>query len=65
MGIPKAAVLLCMLLAVVVADSCGGNCANTACPNCICGIKPNKQSIEGWCAKYSWSQSCCRCIMAY
>jgi len=43
--------------------NCGGNCPGGMCQSCPCGTTRNLQNIATWCAKYSWSQACCRCIV--
>ena len=53
------------LLSLAMADSCGGNCPSGNCKNCFCGAGKNMVDISAWCAKYSWNQSCCKCIVSH
>lgn len=57
--------VLALLLAIVLADSCGGNCPSGKCPTCYCGTSKNMQDIATWCGKYSWNQACCKCIVSH
>lgn len=57
--------VLALLLALVFADSCGGNCPSGKCPTCYCGTSKNMQDIAAWCGKYSWNQACCKCIVSH
>ena len=59
----KAIIVLAMLVAVIYAENCGGNCPSGKCPSCPCGTSPLKVDIEATCRKYSWSQTCCKCII--
>jgi hypothetical protein len=52
-----------MLLTVVLTELCGGNCPSGNCPDCYCGTSKLKEDIAKWCAKYSWKQECCKCIV--
>lgn len=61
----KIAILLVVLVAVAFADSCGGNCPSGKCPTCYCGTNKSMQDIATWCAKYSWNQACCKCIVSH
>lgn len=61
----KLVVVLMMILALAVADSCGGNCPSGRCPTCYCGTAKNVLDIGAWCAKYSWNQACCKCIVSH
>lgn len=54
-----------LLIALALADSCGGNCPSGKCPTCYCGTTKNNQDIATWCAKYSWNQACCKCIVSH
>jgi hypothetical protein len=58
-------IVLVLLLALVFADSCGGNCPSGKCPNCYCGNSKSMQDIAAWCAKYSWNQACCKCVVSH
>ena len=58
-------VVLLLILALALADSCGGNCPSGKCPKCYCGTSKNMQDIGTWCSKSSWSQSCCKCIVSH
>lgn len=51
------------ILASCLANTCGGNCPSGNCPGCVCGTSTNYVSIESWCSKYGWSQSCCKCVV--
>lgn len=52
-----------LLVALALADTCGGNCPSGKCPYCHCGYYPNKIDINSFCARHSWNQACCRCII--
>lgn len=58
-------VLVLLLIALALADSCGGNCPSGKCPKCYCGTTKNMQDIATWCAKYSWNQNCCKCVVSH
>lgn len=58
-------VVLLLILALALADSCGGNCPSGKCPKCYCGTSKSMQDIGSWCSKSSWSQSCCKCIVSH
>lgn len=45
------------------AGTCGGNCPSGNCPSCPCGSTVSKVDIASWCAKHSWNQAHCQCIM--
>jgi len=45
-------------------STCGGNCPGGDCPSCPCGTTKNVLDISSWCAKYSWNQANCKCIMS-
>lgn len=53
-----------LLVALVAADTCGGNCPG-GCPTCFCGNTRKVEDISAWCARYSWNQECCRCIVSH
>jgi hypothetical protein len=57
--------LFAVLLVLVLADSCGGNCPSGKCPTCYCGTSKSMQDIASWCSKYSWNQACCKCIVSH
>jgi hypothetical protein len=59
----KFIIVLLVILSVAFADSCGGNCPSGKCPSCPCVTSKNMADIAGWCAKYSWNQACCKCIV--
>jgi hypothetical protein len=61
----KLFVVLMLIFALALADSCGGNCPSGGCPNCYCGYSKNIVDIGGWCSKYGWDQGCCRCIVSH
>ena len=61
----KLILLTLAILAIALADTCGGNCPSGRCPSCPCGTSPNRADISGWCAKYGWDQNCCRCIVSH
>lgn len=46
----------------IASSTCGGNCPG-GCASCPCGSSSSYQSISSWCAKYSWNQANCQCIM--
>jgi hypothetical protein len=60
----KIAIVL-LLVALALADSCGGNCPSGKCPTCYCGTAKRMEDIATWCAKYSWNQNCCKCIVSH
>ncbi|KRX09922.1 Lysozyme-like domain [Pseudocohnilembus persalinus] len=39
------------------------NCPSGKCPSCKCGSTKSMQDIKAWCAKHSWGQACCQCVM--
>lgn len=62
----KTLIVLAVLVAITMTDSCGGNCPSGKCPTCYCGTTKNMQDITTWCAKDSaWNQSCCKCIVSH
>lgn len=61
----KVVILLCLILALALTDSCGGNCPSGKCPSCPCGTSKSMQDIASWCSKYSWNQACCKCIVSH
>jgi hypothetical protein len=58
-------VLGLLLIALVFANTCGGNCPPGNCPTCYCGTTKSILDSATWCAKYSWNQNCCKCIIAH
>ncbi len=58
-------VILALIIALALADTCGGNCPGGGCPNCPCGTSRNAADISGWCGRYGWNQACCRCIVSH
>lgn len=58
-------IVVLLLIALALADSCGGNCPSGKCPTCFCGTTKNSQDIATWCAKYSWNQACCKCVVSH
>ena len=42
---------------------CNGNCPNSDCQYCVCGINSNLIDINSWCQRVKWDQGCCRCII--
>ncbi len=61
----KLVILLALVLAIVFADTCGGNCPSGRCPSCPCGTDRAMADIGEWCGKYGWNQACCRCIVSH
>lgn len=61
----KFIVVIALILALALADTCGENCPNGRCPSCPCGYSRNMADISGWCARYGWNQSCCQCIVSH
>ena len=62
----KIAVVLALGLAVVLGNTCGGNCPSGKCNDCKCGTAADRVNVAAECAKYSgWSQSCCQCIASH
>ena len=43
---------------------CGGNCPNSDCQYCVCGINRNQIDVNNWCKGANWDQACCRCIIS-
>jgi hypothetical protein len=61
-----AVVAFLAIVAVVVADTCGGNCPSNDCPGCPCGTARSDVNIDQWCSSFSgWDQACCRCIVSH
>lgn len=58
-------VVLIALLVLACTDTCGGNCPAGFCTNCYCGNQKNIVDIATWCAKYTWDQNCCKCIVSH
>jgi len=59
-------IVLVVLVALVFADSCGGNCPSGKCPSCPCGTTKKPLDIASWCSKNSgWNQACCKCIVSH
>eukprot|EP00744_Colponema_vietnamica_P012343 GILI01017340.1.p1 GENE.GILI01017340.1~~GILI01017340.1.p1 ORF type:complete len:133 (+),score=12.76 GILI01017340.1:2-400(+) len=52
-----------MRINVTASSNCGGNCPAGNCPSCPCGTSPSRVDIAAWCARYSWNQANCACIM--
>ena len=45
-----------LFLAVVYANSCGGNCPSGKCTSCICGTAPAHANVAAECKKFNgWS----------
>jgi hypothetical protein len=61
----KFILLLLVILSVAFAETCGGNCPGGKCPNCPCGTNKRMEDISTWCAKHSWNQACCKCIVSH
>jgi len=61
----KITIILLLLVVLVFADSCGGNCPSGKCPTCYCGTSKSVLDIAAWCAKYSWNQNCCKCVVSH
>lgn len=57
--------LVLMLAAYGFGGECGGNCAAGDCPTCFCGVGMNVVDIAQWCAKSTWNQNCCKCIVSH
>lgn len=60
----KFAILGALMLAIGFAENCGGNCPTGKCTTCFCGNTKLNLDIGAWCAKYSWDQACCKCIVS-
>ena len=57
--------LLLLTLAVLAeADTCGKNCPSNKCPSCPCGTTYKIENITQMCQNYTWSQTCCICIIS-
>ena len=61
----KTLLVLMVLVGMCWANGCGGNCPSGNCPTCYCGTTTNNVDITSWCSQYSWSQSCCKCIVTH
>lgn len=61
----KTILTIFLLLSIVLADSCGGNCPSGKCPSCVCGTTKSIQDIATWCSKHNWNQACCKCIVSH
>ena len=61
----KLLIFLLLVAVVLSKTTCGGNCPSGQCGGCPCGVDANPVDITVWCAKYSWSQACCRCIVSH
>jgi hypothetical protein len=61
----KKLLFLFFVFIVIWADTCGGNCPSGLCPACPCGTQKLIVDIPTWCAKKSWNQSCCKCIVSH
>ncbi len=57
--------ILLILILYVQSDLCGGNCPSGKCPTCFCGLNKSMQDIPAMCSKFTWDQSCCRCIVSH
>ena len=63
----------CLLASVVLVSTsnflkvggnyCNGNCPNSDCQYCVCGINKNTVDVMNWCKGANWDQACCRCIV--
>eukprot|EP01088_Endostelium_zonatum_P014848 TRINITY_DN33_c0_g3_i1.p1 TRINITY_DN33_c0_g3~~TRINITY_DN33_c0_g3_i1.p1 ORF type:complete len:135 (+),score=13.50 TRINITY_DN33_c0_g3_i1:74-478(+) len=58
------AIVAC-LVALVSANTCGGNCPSNDCPSCPCGTAAAHINIADICSKGPWNQACCRCIVSH
>eukprot|EP00826_Nyctotherus_ovalis_P025725 TRINITY_DN1997_c0_g3_i1.p1 TRINITY_DN1997_c0_g3~~TRINITY_DN1997_c0_g3_i1.p1 ORF type:complete len:136 (+),score=13.53 TRINITY_DN1997_c0_g3_i1:164-571(+) len=55
--------ILCLLIANIFANKCGGNCPGGRCPSCPCGTQRSVVDIGATCRRYSWNQRCCNCVV--
>ncbi len=56
-------VLIFFLVWVGSSSSCGGNCPDNSCSNCICGSAKAYIPLDNFCGYSSkWDQNCCKCI---
>ena len=56
-------ILIAFLVATVISQSCGGNCASPWCRTCDCGETPSYPDLDKLCGKYAWNWSCCKCLI--
>ncbi len=61
----KLFILLVLVFTIAFADSCGGNCPSNKCGSCPCGTTKVMGDINAQCARYSWNQACCKCIVSH
>lgn len=61
----KYLLVVMMLLAVSMADNCGGNCPSGKCHTCYCGNSKLMEDIATWCGKHNWNVACCKCIVSH
>lgn len=57
--------ILSVYLVSTLAGNCGGNCPGNDCSSCPCGTTANHVDIASWCAKHSWNQAHCQCIISH
>eukprot|EP01089_Gocevia_fonbrunei_P015378 TRINITY_DN4489_c0_g1_i1.p1 TRINITY_DN4489_c0_g1~~TRINITY_DN4489_c0_g1_i1.p1 ORF type:complete len:136 (-),score=20.31 TRINITY_DN4489_c0_g1_i1:82-489(-) len=57
--------VLVVIVALVDANTCGGNCPSNDCPSCPCGTARDVINIDEVCARHGWNQACCRCIVSH
>eukprot|EP00826_Nyctotherus_ovalis_P050324 TRINITY_DN6154_c0_g1_i11.p1 TRINITY_DN6154_c0_g1~~TRINITY_DN6154_c0_g1_i11.p1 ORF type:complete len:153 (+),score=17.50 TRINITY_DN6154_c0_g1_i11:143-601(+) len=55
--------ILCLLIANVLANKCGGNCLTGTCPSCPCGTVRTRVDVGEVCRRYSWNFKCCVCVV--
>ena len=60
---PIKIILLFFAILQINADTCYGNCPSNTCEYCYCGVFPSKYDTSLYCAKSSWDQNCCKCII--
>lgn len=61
----KLFILIVLVFAIAFADTCGGNCPSNRCASCPCGTTKVMGDISAQCARYSWNQACCKCIVSH
>lgn len=61
----KIILLGALLLGLIKADHCGGNCPSARCPTCPCGNAKLMVDIGMWCSKHNWNVQCCKCLVSH
>ncbi len=64
-SVSKIVLFLALGLALVLANTCGGNCPSGKCNDCKCGTAASHVDIAAACARHGWNQACCQCIVKH